>query len=67
MSQPVMVWNNNGKSFIYPSMVISTPSEVNFLWKGKDEVIRSSTFAPYEQGELRMIDYETMIKALRLS
>ena len=61
---------------IYPSMVISTPSEVikefnnlvfHFLWKGKDKVIRSSTFAPYEQGGLRMIDYETMIKALRLS
>ena len=57
-------------------MVISTPSEVikefnnlvfHFLWNGKDKVIRSSTFAPYEQGGLRMIDYETMIKALRLS
>ena len=51
-------------------MVISTPSEVikelnnlvfHFLWNGKDKVIRSSTFAPYEQGGLRMIDYETMI------
>ena len=61
---------------IYPSMVISTPSEVikefnnlvfHFFWNGKDKVIRSSTFAPYEQGGLRMIDYETMIKALRLS
>ena len=61
---------------IYPSMVISTPSEVikefnnlvfHFLWNGKDKVIRSSTFAPYEQGGLRMIDCEAMIKALRLS
>ena len=50
-------------------MVISTPSEVikefnnlvfHFLWNRKDKVIRSSTFAPYEQGGLRMIDYETM-------
>ena len=57
-------------------MVISTLSEVtnefnnlvfHFLWNGKDKVIRSSTFAPYEQGGLGMIDYETMIKALRLS
>ena len=56
-----------------PSMVISTPSEVikefnnlvfHFLWNGKDKVIRSSTFAPYEKGGLRMIDYE---KASRLS
>ena len=56
--------------------MISTPSEVikefnnlvfHFLWNGKDKVIRSSTCAPYEQGGLKMIDYETMIKALRLS
>ena len=39
----------------------------HFLWNGKDEVIQSSMFAPYEQGGLRMIDYETMIKALKLS
>ena len=61
---------------IYPSSVITTPSEAikefnnlvfNFLWNGKDKVIRSSTYAPYEQGGLKMIDYETMIKALRLS
>ena len=61
---------------IYPSSVISTPCEVikefnnlvfHFLWNGKDKVIRSSTYAPYEQGGLKMIDYETMIKALRLS
>ena len=60
----------------YPSSLISTPSEVikefnnlvfHFLWNGKDRVIRSSTYAPYEQGGLKMIDYETMIKALRLS
>ena len=48
------------------------PKEFNdlvfhFLWNGKDKVIRSSTFAPYEQGGLGMVDYETMIKALRLS
>ena len=57
-------------------MVISTLSEVtnefnnlvfHFLWNGKDKVIRCSTFAPYEQGGLRMIDCEAMIKALRLS
>jgi len=55
---------------------ISTPSEVikefnnlafYILWNGKDIVIRSSTYAPYVQGGLKMIDYETMIKALRLS
>jgi len=61
---------------IYPSSVISTLSEVikefinllvHFLWNGKDKVIRSSTYAPYEQGGLKVIDYETMIKASTLS
>ena len=61
---------------IYPSSVIRTPSEVikefnnlvfHFFMNGKDKVIRSSTYAPYELGGLKMIDYETMIKALRLS
>ena len=55
---------------IYPSTVISTPSEIinefnnlvfHFLWNGKDKVIRISTFAPYEQGGLRMIDYQVKL------
>ena len=56
--------------------VICTPSKIikelnnllfQFLWNGKDKVIRYSTYAPYDQGGLRMVDYETMVKALRLS
>ena len=39
----------------------------NFLWNGKDKVIRRSTYAPYDSGGLKMIDYETIVKALRLS
>ena len=61
---------------IYPSSILCTPVEIikefqalifNFLWNGKDKVIRLSTYAPYEFGGLKMIDYESMIKALRLS
>ena len=61
---------------IYPSSVLSTPSEVikefntmvfQFLWNGNDKVTRRATYAPYELGGLKMIDYENMIKALRLS
>jgi len=87
----INLWNSRGLSIhgkvniikaillpklIYPSSVISTPSEVikefnnlvfHFSWNGKDKVIRSSTYAPCEQGGLKMIDYETMTKALRLS
>ena len=61
---------------IYPSSVLCTPFEVirefnslvfRFLWNGNDKVIRLSTYAPYDQGGLKMLDYENMVKALRLS
>ena len=61
---------------IYPSSVICTPCEVikefnslifRFLWNGNDKVIRLSTYAPYDQGGLKMLDYDNMVKALRLS
>jgi len=72
---------NNIKSIllpkmIYPSSVLNTPPEVvkecnslviHFLWNGKDKVTRSSTYAPYDLGGLKMIDYENMAKAMRLS
>ena len=37
-----------------------------FLWNGKDKVTRRSTYAPYDSGGIRMVDYENMV-ALRLS
>ena len=61
---------------IYPSSVLCTPIEVikefnslvfRFLWNGNDKVIRLSTYAPYDQGGLKMLDYDNMVKALRLS
>ena len=61
---------------IYPSSVICTPYGVRkefsslifrFLWNGNDKVIRLSTYAPYDQGGLKMLDYKNMVKALRLS
>ena len=51
---------------IYPSSFLSTPTTVikefnalvfNFLWNGKDKVIRRSTYAPYDSGGLK-IDVE---------
>ena len=61
---------------IYASSVICTPSDVtkefnnlvfHFLWNGEDKGIRLSMYAPYDQGGLKMLDYDSMIKALRLS
>ena len=37
-----------------------------FLWKGPDKVTRLSTINDYENGGLKMIDLESMIKSLRL-
>jgi len=60
---------------IYPSSLLSTPATVltefkclvfNFLWNDKDKVTRRSTCAPYDSGGLKMIDYETIVRALRL-
>ena len=61
---------------IYASLVICIPSDVikefnklvfNFLWNEKDKVIRYWTYASYDQGGLKMLDYDSMINALRLS
>ena len=61
---------------IYPSFVLPTPPEImkefntlvfQFLWNGKNKFTRRSTCAPYDSGGIRMVDYENMIKALRLS
>ena len=38
-----------------------------FLWKGTDKVTRLSTINEYENGALKMIDLESMIKSLRLA
>ena len=38
-----------------------------FLWKGTDKVTRLSTINDYGEGGLKMIDLESMVKALRLA
>jgi len=61
---------------IYHSSVLTTPPEIikafntlvfHFLWNRKDKVTRRSTYAPYYCGGINMVDYENMVKALRLS
>ena len=69
------------KSLVLPQLVyiyslLPTPQTIikevnklifNFLWKGKDKVTRLSTINIYEEGGLKMMDLDSMIKALRLS
>ena len=69
------------KALVIPKMVylfslIPTPevvvTELNqilykFLWKSTDKVTRLSTINDYENGGLKMVDLECMIKSLRLA
>ena len=61
---------------VYTSSLLPTPSHVikkvnhiinNFLWHGKDKVTRLSTINNYEAGGTKMIDIDSLIKALRLA
>ena len=62
--------------FVYVASLMPTPKDVvvelnrllfKFLWNGKDKVTRLSTINELENGGLRMIDLECMIKSLRLA
>ena len=51
---------------------MATASDLNhilytFLWKGKDKVTRASTINNYEEGGIKMVDIESLIKSLPLS
>lgn len=61
---------------LYPSSILCAPIETikefqtlifKFLWNGKDKVICLSTYAPYEFCGLKIIDFESVVRALRLS
>lgn len=62
--------------FVYVASLMPTPNDVvvelnrllfKFLWNGKDKVTRLSTINEFENGGLKMIDLECMIKSLRLA
>ena len=61
---------------VYISSLLPTPEHIikelnqllhKFLWKGKDEVTRASAINNYEEGGIKMIDIESLIKSLLLS
>jgi len=39
----------------------------NFLWRVPDSVIRSAVINDYENGGLKVLDFETLVKSLRLA
>ena len=62
--------------FVCVSLLLPTPKEVikklnqllfKFLWKAVDKVTRLSAINEYENGGLKMIDFETMVKSLQLT
>ena len=62
--------------FVYVCSLLPTPNELvkqlnqllfKFLWNGTDKVTRVSTINDYGEGGLKMIDLESMVKALRLA
>ena len=61
---------------VYISSLLPTPEHIikelnqllyKFLWKGKDKVTKASAKNNYEEGGIKMIDIESLIKSLRLS
>ena len=63
--------------FIYVCSILPTPKAEllneltkilsKFLWKGVDKVTRASVVNEYEEGGIRMVDLECMVKSLRLA
>ena len=62
--------------FVYILSLLPAPKEIvqelnrilfKFLWKGTDKVTRLSAINEYENGGLKMIDLESMVKSLRLA
>ena len=62
--------------YIYVCSILPTPKELlkelnkilfKFLWKGVDKVTRASVTNEYEEGGLRMVDLECMVKSLILA
>ena len=62
--------------FVYVCSVLPTPNELvkqlnqllfKFLWNGTDKVTRVSVINEYEEGRLKMICLDCMIKSLRLA
>ena len=52
-----------------PEKVIKEANRImfKFLWKGQDRVARKAMINNFENGGLNVLDFETMVKSLRLA
>ena len=55
--------------FAVPEEVIKDVYRIvfKFLWRGQDRVVRTAMINSYENGVLRVLDFETLVKSVRLS
>ena len=55
--------------FVVPEEIIKELNKIifKFLWRGQDRVVRTATINNYENGGLRVLDFETLVRSLRLS
>lgn len=55
--------------FAVPEEVIRDVNRIifKFLWRGQDRVVRTAMINSYENGGLRVLDFETLVKSVRLS
>jgi len=58
--------------FAVPEEVIKDINRIafimfKFLWRGQDRVVRTAMINSYENGGLRVLDFETLVKSVRLS
>ena len=69
-------YTKGGLKIVYTPSLLPTPEHIvkdlnhilyTFLWKGKDKVTGASTINNYEEGGIKMVDIESLIKSLRLS
>ena len=61
---------------IYIATMFAAPEEVikdinrivfKFLWRGQERVLKTAMINSYENGGLRVLDFETSVKSVRLS
>ena len=55
--------------FVVPEEIIKEINRIvfKFLWRGQDRVARTAVINSYENGGLRVLDFETLVRSLRLS
>ena len=72
----VQIINSLLSKMVYMASMFSVPEEVikdlnkivyKFLWKGQDRVARTVMNNMYENGGVKVLDFETLVKSLRLA